>query len=234
MTLPAIVSFTANPEDIVAGGSSTLRWTTTSAASITINDGSDDIYTTDSSSRVTSGSYTVRPTTTTTYTLTAMGPNASLTDTETVTVTAMAVEAEVETPAPPTIDSFTANPTEITAGNSSNLTWTTTDATSVAINGVTATLDVDGNTDVSPTVTTIYTLTAIGPGGLVTATATVTVGETEPPDAPTIDSFTATPSSIEAGESSLLQWRATGATSVAIGGVPQASSTEGAFRCTRP
>ena len=211
---PAIVTFTANPEAISVGESSTLRWTATSAASITINDGSDDIYTTDSSSQVTSGSHTVRPTTTTTYTLTAARPDVSLTDTVTITVTALATE--VNAPASPTIDSFTANPTEITSGQSSNLAWETTDATSVAINGVTDTLLVDGDTDVSPTVTTIYTLTAIGPGGLVTAAATVTVTGTATPDSPTIDSFTASPETSASGKDVLLQWQTNNATSVVL------------------
>ena len=211
---PVIDSFTAMPEAISVGESSTLRWTTTSAASITINDGSDDIYTTDSSSQVTSGSHTVRPATTTTYTLTAMGSDVSLTDTVTITVTALATE--VNAPASPTIDSFTANPTEIESGEPATLTWATTDATSVAINGVTVTLDVDGDTDVYPTVTTIYTLTAIGPGGLVTAAATVTVTGTATPDAPTIDSFTAFPETSDSGKDVLLQWQTNNATSVVL------------------
>jgi subtilisin-like proprotein convertase family protein len=73
----------------------------------------------------------------------------------------------------PTIDSFSANPTSITAGDSATLTWTTTNATSCKING--SSVSVDGSMTVSPTTTTTYTLEAIGDGGTVTSDVTVTV-----------------------------------------------------------
>ena len=212
---PVIDSFTATPDTSVSGEDVLLQWQTTGATSVAITDddpSTDDemVYTAATSP---DGRFTVTPTTGTTYTLTATGPGGTVASNLEVTVTALSTEVDS---ASPTIDSFTANPTEITAGNSSNLTWETTDATSVAINGVTVTLDVDGNTDVYPTVTTIYTLTAIGPGGLVTATATVTVDETEPPDAPTIDSFTATPDTSKSGADVLLKWQTNNATSVVL------------------
>ena len=201
-------------ESIVSGGRTSLEWDVIGAESITINDGISDIYDIDMGSALKRGRVYVSPDETTTYTLTATGPNASVSQTTTVDVTLLSTE--VEAPASPTIDSFTANPTEIESGESSNLTWETTDATSVAINGVTVTLDVDGDTDVYPTVTTIYTLTAIGPGGLVTATATVTVTGTATPDAPTIDSFTANPDTSVSGKDVLLRWQTNNATSVVL------------------
>ena len=87
-----------------------------------------------------------------------------------------------------------------------------TGATTLSIdNGVG---DVTGTTSkvVSPTTTTTYTLTATGAGGgPVTATATVTVGS-----GPVISSFTASPASINAGQSSTLSWTVTGATTLSI------------------
>ena len=74
---PDVVTFTADPNPVVLGGRVTLTWTTTSAASIAINDGSRDVYTTSSSSQVASGTATVRPIVNTTYTLTATGPTGT-------------------------------------------------------------------------------------------------------------------------------------------------------------
>jgi YD repeat-containing protein len=73
--------------------------------------------------------------------------------------------------------SFSANPTTITAGASSSLSWTSANATSASIdNGVGAVTPVaGGSVNVSPTATTVYTLTLIGPGGSTTRQATVTV-----------------------------------------------------------
>ncbi len=124
-------------------------------------------------------------------------------------------------PAPaPTVDSFTANPTTITAGQSSTLSWTTTNATSVTVtdgNGTTvySGTAVDGSTTVSPTATTTYTLTATGDGGTATASVTVTVNPATVP-APTVDSFTANPTTITEGQSSTLSWTTTNATSVTV------------------
>jgi hypothetical protein len=77
----------------------------------------------------------------------------------------------------PAIDSFTASPTSITAGQSATLSWSTANATSVDINhGVGTELPSEASTSVSPITTTTYTLTATGPGGTNTATVTVEVG----------------------------------------------------------
>jgi len=74
---PQVLSFTADPADIVAGGSSTLRWLVTGATTITIAPGVGDVSGTNSA--------VVSPATTTTYTLTATGAG-SVTDDVTVTV----------------------------------------------------------------------------------------------------------------------------------------------------
>jgi hypothetical protein len=75
---PRVLSFTADPPAITAGGSSTLRWQVTGATTITIAPGVGDV----------SGTNTtiVTPATTTTYTLTASGDGGSATDDLTVTV----------------------------------------------------------------------------------------------------------------------------------------------------
>jgi hypothetical protein len=80
------------------------------------------------------------------------------------------------TPTTPIINSFLVNPTSITAGESSNLSWSVTDAITVAINQSVGSVASIGTTAVTPTTTTTYILTATNTVGSVTASVTVTVG----------------------------------------------------------
>jgi hypothetical protein len=91
----------------------------------------------------------------------------SATGTNTVTVTAGS--------AAPTV-TLTANPTSITSGESSILTWSSTNATScTASSGWSGTKATSGNLSVSPTSTTSYTLTCTGASGSAEASVTLTV-----------------------------------------------------------
>lgn len=78
-------------------------------------------------------------------------------------------------PPPPKAPTATlsANPTSIQAGQSATLTWSTENATDVAMDG--NKVDPSGSQTVSPTETTTYHLTAKGPGGTQEATAQVSV-----------------------------------------------------------
>ncbi len=193
---PIVGSFAASPSTITAGQSSTLSWTTTNTTSVSISGVTG--------TQPANGSVSVSPTTTTTYTLTATGPGGTATATTTITVN----------PAPPIVGSFAASPPAIAAGQSSTLSWTTSNTASVSISGV-GPQPVSGSVSVSPTTTTTYTLTATGPGGTATASTTVTV--TSAP--PTVTSFTASPATITAGQSSTLSWTTTNTASVSISGV---------------
>lgn len=78
----------------------------------------------------------------------------------------------------PAITSFTATPSSITAGQSSQLAWAVdSSATTISINnGVgTVTSDTDDRVTVTPTATTQYTLTATNGSGTSTRNVTVTV-----------------------------------------------------------
>jgi peptidoglycan-associated lipoprotein len=70
---------------------------------------------------------------------------------------------------------ITASPDTITPGGTSVLTWHTTDATDVSIEGL-GPVPTAGTKSVRPTETTNYHLVAHGDGGSADATATVTVG----------------------------------------------------------
>ena len=79
--------------------------------------------------------------------------------------------------APAPTGAFSANPTSISTGASSTLSWTSSGATSASIdNGIgNVTPVAGGSVQVSPTTTTTYTLTLTGAGGQTTQQATVTV-----------------------------------------------------------
>jgi len=83
-------------------------------------------------------------------------------------------------PALPVIASFTATPASISAGQSSTLQWSVTNADSVSISSI-GTVAASGSRSVTPAATTVYTLTATNASGSATRTATVTVtGSTGP------------------------------------------------------
>jgi hypothetical protein len=116
------------------------------------------------------------------------------------------------TPAPTA--SITATPATITAGQSSMLTFSSTNATSGSINngvGVVGPNDSSG-ISVSPIQTTTYILTVTGPGGTATSQTTVTVN----PAPPVSVTLSATPTAMLAGVPVTLSWTSKNATSVVI------------------
>jgi len=90
-----------------------------------------------------------------------------------------------EAPPPPARPTVTlqANPTTINKGESSTLSWNSTDATQLSIDPGVGAVNAQGSSKVSPTDSTTYTITATGPGGSASATAAVSVN-TPPPPAP--------------------------------------------------
>jgi hypothetical protein len=106
---------------------------------------------------------------------------------------------------------FNANPTTITAGQSSTLTWSTSNATTVTITGQ-GNVALSGSQTVSPTVTTTYQLTASNGTSSLTATATIVVN----PLQARVLFCTATPMNITAGESATLSYQTQNAASVSI------------------
>lgn len=188
---PVITNFTAAPSTITAGQGATLSWKVTGATSMSLSTGG--------SLAPSATSEVVYPTATTTYTLTAA--NTSGTATATVQVGVL-----------PTIAGFTASSQYIQPGQSSQLRWTTTGATSVSINnGARSGLGTNGTVPVTPSTTTTYTLTAANAAGTRTAKVTVNVGLP-----PAITTFTASPASITPGQGVILSWRIVAATTFSI------------------
>jgi hypothetical protein len=138
------------------------------------------------------------------------------------TITGIHLQAASTAPPPlpplPTA-SVSASPTSINAGQPSTLSWTSTNATSCTGVGFTAS-GTSGSTVVTPGATTTYSITCSGSSGSASATAIVNV--TAP--APTA-SLSASPTSVKPGQSSILSWSSTNATSCTGG----AFSTGGAI-----
>jgi|SRR5579872_6521855 len=190
------ITLAAQPGTVSIGTSTVLSWKASNATSVKIS-GLGTFPAT--------GSVKVTPTVTTTYTATATGPGGTTQSSTVVNVT---------TSGPPPTVVLSAQPSTIAPGSSTVLTWTSTSATSVSIPGV-GTFGATGSANVTPTSTTIYAATAIGPGGTATSPTTVTVSQTPPP---TI-SINAQPSIIPVGATSVLSWATTNATSVSIPGL---------------
>jgi peptidoglycan-associated lipoprotein len=91
-------------------------------------------------------------------------------------------------PPPPALPSPTAslsaNPNTLDKGQSTTLTWQTTNANDVSIDGIGA-VNPNGSRQVTPAESTTYHLVAKGEGGTQEATARVTVSAPPPPPPPT-------------------------------------------------
>jgi peptidoglycan-associated lipoprotein len=94
--------------------------------------------------------------------------------------------ARTEAPPPRPTITFQANPTSINKGDTSTLSWSTTNSTQVTIAPEVGTVTAEGSTKVTPSDSVTYTLTATGPGGSADASVRVTIAEavsSEPSDA---------------------------------------------------
>jgi peptidoglycan-associated lipoprotein len=92
--------------------------------------------------------------------------------------------APVEQPKPQPTVTLSADPTSINKGDSSTLSWSSTNATQLTIAPEVGTVTAEGSTKVTPSDSTTYTITASGPGGSANATARVTVSTPAPPVEP--------------------------------------------------
>ena len=87
-------------------------------------------------------------------------------------------------PKPAPVCTLTAEPTTIESGQSSTLSWTSQNATSLDLQPGIGTVQASGSQSASPSDSTTYTMTATGEGGSATCTARVTVTQPPPPPPP--------------------------------------------------
>jgi len=85
----------------------------------------------------------------------------------------------IPTPSAPTI-SLAASPAAIVKGQSSTLSWRTTNATEVTIDGGIGNVEASGSRTVAPSSSTTYRARATGPGGAANAEARITVSSEGP------------------------------------------------------
>ncbi len=85
--------------------------------------------------------------------------------------------------------SLSASPNTVDKGQATTLTWQTTNATDVSIDGI-GTVETSGSRQVTPADSTTYRLIAKGAGGTQDATARVTVNAPPPPPPPTTSNAT--------------------------------------------
>lgn len=193
---PVVKSFDVNPSTITQGQTATLQWNVSGAKSVSIEPGIGTMSSV--------GTQSISPSTSTTYTLSATNGAGSTTSTTTVVVTVKN---------PPVITGFTANPGNITPGQSSTLQWNVTGATSVTIDQDIGTVSSSGTLPITPTKDVTFHIVATNSAGSITATATVIVAMAGPP---VIQDFSVTPHIVYAGKPSTLQWDVMGTTSVTI------------------
>jgi phospholipase C len=118
-------------------------------------------------------------------------------------------------PIVPQITTFSASPTDVNGGQTTTITWATTNAASITVSPAIPVPDESGplptsGSDVAPiTSTTTYTLTATSSdGGTSTKTVTVTV--------PFTLSLSVSPATITAGQTATLSWQITGGTATGL------------------
>jgi hypothetical protein len=116
-------------------------------------------------------------------------------------------------PTPLAINDFSAMNEEIDLGDSTVLKWNVSGAEQVVIEPEIGEVDAIGSQAITPSETTIYTLTATSESSEETATLEIIVVE---PEELVILYFEADPTAFPSGESSTLSWATTGATEVNI------------------
>ena len=195
-------SLGASPSTIDEGQSSTLTWSSTDATSCSASGAW-------SGAKATSGSQSVTPGSSASYTITCTGAGGSANDSATVTV--------IPAPVPAPTATLNASPATIDEGQSSTLTWSSTDATSCTASGAwSGAKATSGSQSVAPGSTASYTITCTGAGGSTNDSTTVTVNPASAP-APTV-TLNASPSTIRKGESTNLTWSSTNASSCTASG----------------
>ena len=185
---PVIAFFTADPSTIAYGQTITFSWGAITNADDAVIDAIGHIA-------LNGGSWPLEPppvaatypAKTTTFTLTAVGCGGTTMKQVTVVVNPAQPPPPQPPvcPGPPVIAFFTVNPSTITVGQSSTLSWgAVTNATSAAIDPDIGGVPTPGSSTVSPGTTRTYTLTATGCGGTARKQVTIVVNPAPPPPPP--------------------------------------------------
>ncbi len=203
VTPPSCDSFTATPNTIMVGASSTLTWKTLNSVQVFLNNGIGEVGLNDSIS--------VSPLADIIYQLTVIGAEDK-TDTCEVPVTVS------EKPVP-VCEFFTATPNSLPVGGGNVVfDWKTVSATSVSIAPTIGSVGLVGSSSLNVTTGTTFVMTVVDVDGAeVSCQAPVVVADPDPFTCENNVSFTASDTSIVRGNNSLLTWSTTGVDTVSIG-----------------
>ena len=197
------VNLIANPTSLLQGNTAVLSWSSSNASTCSASGGWNGF-------KNLSGSQTVAPLNTTTYTITCSNSQGQASDSETIIVSTLQEPF-------PTVN-LTANPSSIQQGNSSVLSWNSSNADSCfASNGWSGSKNPSGSQSVALAQTTTYTITCSNSRGQVSDSATVGVTFAPTVFAPTLI-IRANPAVITQGASSVLSWNSNNTTSCIAGG----------------
>jgi hypothetical protein len=205
---PDIISFEATPDTVKAGGNVTLSWQVTNATSVNIDQGVGTV--------LPRGTRTVTPKSSVTYILTASNNSGSSTTKVHVTVSGTVPESTPASFNLPEVVVFTAEPANTVAEQEVTLTWDVRNAFDVVIDPGFKIIRAKGTAKVMPVFPTTYKLTATNDQGTILAATTVTVSGVPPVEAPVIKFLTVDRYVIKKGETAVLSWKSTEASSVSI------------------
>jgi hypothetical protein len=213
----SIKTFTANTTSIKDGDPVIINWDTDNCTSVDISNVGSTLGA--------SGTKTIYPSATGAYTLTANSADwAKPTRTINITVTSNPTYVC-------SIKNFAASNTSISKGDSTILNWNTTDCTSVTISNLGYNVPVNSvspGQSIWPTTTTTYTLIAYGATGTAqTKAVTVYVDSSSDDNSCEITSFSASDTSIEDGDSTILRWNTTDCDHVKLSGYSGNVSLDG-------
>ena len=196
-----INSFTASPSYLSTPGNTTLSWSTTNASTCSISGiGSVNV----------DGSRSQYVGSTQTFTLSCVGTNGG-SDSRTITVQVDQVSNNFR------IDSFTASPAYLSTPGNTNLSWSTTNASSCSLSSE-GTVNTSGSRSVYVSSSRSFTLSCVGiNGGSDSRTIYVQVDSVNT-NPVRIDSFYASPSSVSNGGYTTLYWNTQNASSCSLNG----------------
>ncbi len=204
---PPTLIVEVTPTTVTRGQPVTVTWRSTDATRVDIAGVGENL--------APSGSASVQPPGPVTFAGVASGEGGQK---------AQAAATVVVSVPPPTV-SLAAMPADIPRGQSSTLTWSSTDATFVEIAPGVGRVAASGSATVQPALTTTYVATAVGEGGRDLAATSVSVLVPSP-----AVTLLASPSSIEPGTAASLTWTSANADIVeiapGIGRVPAEGTME--------
>lgn len=198
-----VCTLTASPSHVDYYGSTILEWTSSNATSASIDHGIGSV--------ALSGLRSVHNITSNrTYTLTVNGPGGTQTCAASVTVD--------DQPQTPTCD-LHASRTNIRPGESTNLSWSSSNAHSAYLTDF-GSVSTSGSRTVYPHHSRTYTLTVHGNGGSRTCSEYINVRTTPPPPPPPTRypscTISVSPNSIAQGKTAVLNWNSYNAVSATI------------------